>query len=330
MMIKGNTTDLSIIVVCYKGWGRLRKCLDSLKGFKGDLFVSEVIVVNNNPGDRTIDEFEKEYQEFRFVQNKVNGGYANGNNLGAEYATGEFLLILNPDTVASEEVIWKLLDIAKKNTSYKVLSCRQPNEKGKETTVVGDFPNPWNLTGLQRSIANIISGRKKIKTDSENPDILFPDWISGSVVLMKRDLYTRIGGFYEGFWMYYEDVDLCRRVTGIGGIIAYIGDLDIEHNHGGSSRINTATASITKTEVHISRHLYVSRNMRGLTRVLTQLFLVINNLLTSAVMALPGLVFFFVPKIHVRTLIFLRLVSYYFKACVSRSWISKRSVLAQK
>lgn len=159
-----------------------------------------------------------------------------------------------------------------------------------------------------------------------NPDIIFPDWVSGSVILIKKESFGKLNGFDDDYWMYFEDVDLCRRVRDNGGEVAFIKNVTIEHNHGGSSRINLKTTSLTKTEVLISRHLYLSKHLKGFERVLVQIFLVLNNLIPGFILALAGLVLFFIPKLFCRTLIFFRLVGYYFNALLKLSWISPRSI----
>jgi hypothetical protein len=108
--------------------------------------------------------------------------------------------------------------------------------------------------------------------------------------------------------------------------VALCRDIVIEHNHGGSSRINLKTTSITKTEVNISRHLYISKHKSGIEKTLIQSFLVINNIISGCVIAIPGMALFFIPKLLVRTLIFLRLISYYIVSLFRSSWISARSV----
>jgi Predicted glycosyltransferases len=70
--------------------------------------------------------------------------------------------------------------------------------------------------------------------------------------MIKHETFDKLGGFDEDFWMYSEDVDLCRRIRNAGGEIAFCSNITIEHNHGGSSRVNLKTTSLTKTEVHIS------------------------------------------------------------------------------
>ncbi len=315
-------TDLSIVIVCYKGWKRLILCLESLDSFTGINFKTEVIIVDNKSDDNTYKQIAERFSKFRFIQNTVNGGFANGCNMGAGNAVGEYLLFLNPDTVASESEVEKLLNTAKQNPSYSILSCRQINERGKESIASGQFPGLSNLTGFMRAL----SGGQKDEFYDRIPGITFPDWISGSVVLIKRALFQKINGFDEDFWMYYEDVDLCRRVRNLPGEVAQCSNIKIEHNHGGSSRINLKTESLTKTEVHISRHIYISKYKTGLNKILIQTFLVVNNLISSGLIAIIGLILFFIPKLFARTLIFSLLIRYYCGALVRLSWISPRSV----
>jgi GT2 family glycosyltransferase len=318
--------DLSVIIVSYKGWNRLLKCLESLSAFRNNNLNLEVIIVDNS-SDVAFRDIEKKFPGFRFIYNPVNGGFANGCNMGGKYAEGEFLLFLNPDTVVFETEIEKLLAAARKNPDYHIVSCRQFNENGRESHAWGQFPNIWNLTGFQRSMAKIF---RVNKTDNSNSEILFPDWVSGSVIMIKKEIFQMIKGFDEDFWMYYEDVDLCKRINGSGGRMAFFRDITVEHNHGGSSRIDPRTYSITKTEVFISKHVYISKHTSGIGRICAQLFLVINNIVTGILVALPGAIFFFVPKVFKRTLAFFRLVTYYLRALYRLTWISPQSLNYRK
>jgi GT2 family glycosyltransferase len=314
--------DLSIVIVSFRGWSRLIKCLESLEAFTGNIIKTEVIVVDNKSEDTTILNIEERFPEFRFIHNTVNGGYANGCNLGAKYAAGQFILILNPDTIALETEVEKLLIAARRNPEFGVVSCRQVTEKDKESVVYGVFPSFFNLTGLLRAIFRPGAPR----TRTHPPDICFPDWVSGSVIMIRNETFKKVGGFDEDFWMYFEDVDFCRRIRDAGLEIAYCRNITIEHNHGGSSRIDLKTTSLTKTEVHISQHLYISKHTAGYKNFFIQTFLVLNNLISGSLMAVAGLLLFFIPKILSRTLVYIRLIWYYIGSLIRLSWISRRSV----
>jgi len=314
--------DLSIIIVSFRGWSRLSKCLESLDAFTGNIIKIEVIVVDNKSEEATILNIEKRFPKFRFVYNTVNGGFANGCNMGVKYAAGEFILFLNPDTVVAETEVEKLLTVARQNPEFGIVSCRQVNEKGKESVVYGTFPSLFNLTGIQRAIFRPNPPR----TESSKPAISFPDWVSGSVILIRKETFKKADGFDEDFWMYFEDVDFCRRIRDSNQEIAYCGNITVEHNHGGSSRIDLKTTSLTKTEVHISQHIYISKHKTGSERFIIQTFLVLNNLISGGLMAITGLLLFFIPKMFSLTLIYYRLIRYYIGSLFRSSWISRRSV----
>jgi GT2 family glycosyltransferase len=281
-----------------------------------------VIVVDNKSGDTTILNIEKRFPKFRFVYNTVNGGFANGCNLGAKQASGEFILFLNPDTVATESEVEKLLFVARQNPEFGIVSCRQVTEKGKECIVYGPFPSLFNLTGLQRAIFR----HRAPRTQSNKPYISFPDWVSGSVIMIKNETFKNAEGFDEDFWMYFEDVDFCRRIRDAGLEVAYCRNITVEHNHGGSSRIDVKTTSLTKTEVRISQHIYISKHKEGFENLFIQTFLILNNLISGGVMAVAGLLLFFIPKMFSRTLIYFRLIKYYVSSLFRLSWSSRRSV----
>ena len=322
--------DLSVIIVNYRGWGKLRECLDALSGYIGKKYTSEVIVVDNDSADGMIDSFSEEYRSFRFIRNEKNGGFANGCNIGARESSGNYLLFLNPDTIAGENAVDLLLERAKGTSGDFIISCRQKDENGGESIAWGSFLAPGKLTGPGRALsrflkAKLFSSKSIVK---ENP--FHPDWVSGSVIMIRRDFFEKLGGFDEDFWMYFEDMDLCFRAREMGGDILYFTDITIEHKHGGSSRINIYTTALTKSEVLISKHLYVSKHFSTLSRIFSQAFLVAGNLLSGLISAVAGIVLFFIPRVFVRVHIFIRLIIYYASALIVRSWISPRSVSSLK
>jgi GT2 family glycosyltransferase len=323
--------DLSILIVCYRGWNHLIQCLDSLDNFDNTIIQAEVIVVNNAPDDERFHDIQRRYPNFTFVNNKLNGGFGHGCNLGAQIATGEFFLFLNPDTVATASAIATLLDSAKQNPDYGVLSCLQENEKGRPCKASGAFPKLKNLTGWQRALFRQSPSPDTTVSNNEPADadvIEQVDWVSGSVLLTRDKVFHGIGGFDEDFWMYFEDVDLCKRVREQGGKVGVCNNATIEHHHGGSSRIDLRTSCLTKTEVHVSRHIYISKHSAGVEEILMHGLLISTNLIAGGLMALVGLLFFFQPKLFARTQIFFRLFRYYIRSSLKRTWISPRSVNA--
>jgi GT2 family glycosyltransferase len=318
--------DLSIIIVNYRGWSHLKKCLDALASYGQEKIMTEVIIVDNQSSDGKLDQFKSDYNEFIFISNKVNGGFSSGCNLGSRSASGNFLLFLNPDTVAPESEVEKLFEKAKSNPGNYISSCRQVNERGKESRAYGIFPGYGTLTGPGRAIYRILNKNKLRDKIEEINNVIYPDWVSGSVMMIDKEIFKTTGGFDEDYWMYSEDTDICRRARDKGGNIAYFTDITIQHNHGGSSRINLKTTSLTKTEVFISNHIYISKHASGIKKFLLQIWLVFYNLITGLFSALTGLIIFFKPKMLAKAHIYFRLISYYIGAVKRGTWISPRSV----
>jgi GT2 family glycosyltransferase len=317
--------DLSVIIVNYRGWKRLAQCLDALINIPQNRFHFEVIIVDNASGDGMLKKFEEQYRSFSFVENEGNHGFANGCNKGASLAKGKSFLFLNPDTIASELALYKMLrklDSCRKNC---IVSCRQLKEDGSEEKSFGTFLSPFTLTGWLRGLNKIFSGSFEKKL-SHNHDSLSPDWISGSVVMLSRADFEELGGWDEDFWMYYEDVDLCRRARAGGGEIYLLNTVFVEHNHGGASRINPSITALTKTEVFISRHVYLSKHSKGLSKWYMQSFLVLNNLLTVLLPALLGIPFFFSKKLRIYLNTYVGLLKYYNNCLLHQTWLSSRSV----
>ncbi len=310
--------DLSVIIVCYKGWDKITRCLESLDSFSGNNFSTEVIVVNNNPGDNAFMDIVKRFPKYKVIHNTVNGGYSNGCNLGVTKSAGDYLLFLNPDTVAAEEDIQNLLLTARTDPSFFIISCRQIRKNGRESKAYGVFPWERKTRGLKNKMPK---GEKEA-----NNNIIFPDWVSGSVMMMRKEIFNNLKGFDEDFWMYYEDVDLCRRARNEGGEIVFCNNITIEHDHGGSTRADLITTSMAKCEVQISRHLYIHKHKTGISKILIQLLTVADNLVTGIITGSIGLLFFFIPKLFVKFLVIIRVTGYYTCSVFRRSWISPRSV----
>jgi GT2 family glycosyltransferase len=188
----------------------------------------------------------------------------------------------------------------------------------------GSFITIGMLTGPGRAIARLLNGKNVGPGISEN--LILPDWISGSVIMIKSTFFKELGGFDEDFFMYFEDMDLCNRARRLGSEIFYFTNITIRHNHGGSSRINSKISAITKTEVAISGHIYISKHLEGFRKVLAQILLVINNLVFGIINALFGIVLFFKPKLFVKTMVLAMLARYYIFALLRKTWRSPRSI----
>ncbi len=317
--------DLSIIIVNYKGGERLARCLNSLKNIEEDRFSFEVVVVDNQSNDGRLPEFAKLFPNFTFLSNTGNNGFANGCNLGATNCTGRNLLFLNPDTTVSSEALYDMLEEIGVRPEYSIVSCGQVNENGVKERPYGKFLTLLTLTGWSRGMFNIFTGSLEHSV-SQTKHYVYPDWVSGSVVMIRRDSFIRLGKWDEDFWMYFEDVDLCRRAKLRDGEVVKLKNSVVGHVHGGSSRLNPEITALTKAEVDISRHVYIAKHEQFLNAFFMHLFLILNNLFLRLIPATVGILFFFIKRLNICTRTYVKLVNYYLNVLVTGTWLSQRSV----
>jgi GT2 family glycosyltransferase len=321
---------LSIVIVNHRGWKPLKRCLESLRSLRELPFSWEVIVVDNDSGGEQLQHFIRQFPEFYFLENSGNKGFANGCNFGAKNSSGEFLLFLNPDTIVNAEAVSRLVNVAERHPEYTVLSCSQVTDAGKDDRPYGLFLRPATLTSFLRTLYKL--SHKPLVPVTIEPDIhvIFPDWVSGSVMLMHRNWYRHLQ-WDEDYWMYFEDMDICRRVRRQGGQVALLQNTRIIHNHGGASRINRYVKALTKSEVMISRHVYIQKHFHGVARFMMHSYFVLNNLFSvPLIAAVVGTLLFFKRSFSTYPRLYANIVRYYAAALTGRTWLSHRSVNYKK
>ena len=138
-------------------------------------------------------------------------------------------------------------------------------------------------------------------------------WVSGSFLLIRKNDFKSIGGWDEDFWMYAEDMDICKRAYEKGMFPCVIYDWDYYHMHGGSSRKNKKIKLITKSELICSKHIFIDKHVKGIEKKLSHFLLIFVTTF--------GLIFLFPFSSFHRSLL-LRLINYWSESLKSNSWNS--------
>lgn len=316
--------DVSIIIVNYNSWKALTECLDSVTQMRPSLDV-ETIVVDNQSTDDRLHIFEGKYPKIFFHRNSANNGFAHGCNFGAAKAKGKHLLFLNPDTILNGKVIEHFVAIYQKE-NIGILSCLQTNDKNRFHKYHLLFPDPIRIFGVLRSIERKIFKRKLKNHFKETIKRVYPDWVSGSVVFISRENFVQIDKWNEDYWMYFEDVDLCKKAAERGLNVAITKEVSVFHQHGGASRINPRTKAITKSEVIKSKHTYIDTHFSNNSQRWVQSAIIANTIFFNGLSFIFSYVFFFNSKLKVSRYKFKYLMQYYKKVLKKKSWISERSV----
>lgn len=226
---------LSILVVTWNSAADIESCIDSINF--GSEF--EVIVVDNASSDETKEKLSR-YHHLRLVANDSNYGYAHANNQGIKLATGEYVLVLNPDTrieLGALDVLSRYLD---EHPAVGAVAPRLVSPDGTTQFSIRSFPTSvslfWELVGLARILPKSrIFGRWKMKyfDYGRTAEIQQP---MASCLMVRKTVLDQLGGMDERFPMFYNDVDLSKRMSDAGWKTVYVADARVVHRHGASTR----------------------------------------------------------------------------------------------
>ena len=214
----------SVIVLNHNGKKHLKLCLDSLK--KQTYLKYEVIVVDNASRDGSVNFIKRNHSWVRLIKSKTNLGYAGGNNLGIENARGEYIVILNNDTVVDKDWLKELVRVAKGSKKIGIVG-------GK--VYYFDYPNKIQSIGgrLHEWNSFILLGSRIGKNQEDRGQyekVGEMDYALGCAFLVKKDVLNRIGLFDEKYFIYNEEIELAYRAKKAGYKIVYAPNAKIWHH----------------------------------------------------------------------------------------------------
>ena len=221
----------SIIIINYKTPRLTIDCIRSLFALP-EAKNREIIVIDNASEDGSVEILKDEFgAKIQIIANKKNLGFSAANNQGAALSTGDFLLFLNSDTIVNKDIFKKCLDLFKADDKIGIISPRLKLESGEsQKNAFGYFPTFWGLitqAGKKEIIIPEVSQKFEV------------DWVSGCALMIRRDIFQKIGGWDDHFFLYFEDVDICRLVKKNGYKIVVNLESEITHLGGKSLAINS-------------------------------------------------------------------------------------------
>jgi GT2 family glycosyltransferase len=210
--------DLSVIIVSYNVKDLLKKCLESIFSFQKDLSF-EVVVIDNDSEDQSTKMLRDEFPQVKLMENRRNLGFSGACNQGIRRSRGRYVLLLNPDP--------RMMD----PQGRVLFSCRS-------------FPSYLTAISSGQSLLNRLLphnplSRRYLLKDLNRSEKKEVDWVSGSCLLTRRELFERIGLLDELFFMYVEDVDFCYRARQMGFGVYYFPSVAVIHHIVGACIIFT-------------------------------------------------------------------------------------------
>jgi GT2 family glycosyltransferase len=231
--------QLSVIILNYNVRYFLELCILSVQSALEHLD-GEIIVVDNNSQDDSCEMMKQRFPKVKLIENKENSGFPKGNNIGAAAAQGEYICILNPDTVVAEDTFIKVLAFADRQKDLGVVGVKLIDGAGNflpecKRGVPTPFVAFTKMMGLYKLFPKVkVLGKYYAQQLSEN-ETGKVDILVGAFMLMKRDLYQEVGGFDESCFMYSDDIDLSYRMLLKGKFNYYYHETTVIHYKGEST-----------------------------------------------------------------------------------------------
>jgi len=230
---------VSIVIVSYNTLELTRDCLQSVQDSVGSDPGVEVLVVDNASSDGSQDMIAREFPEARLIRNEENAGFARANNQAFALATGEYLLLLNSDTVVLGSVIADSLDYMDARPEVGAMGCRVLNTDRTVQRTCSDVPSILNLvlltTGLWKAPWPRWFGRYQLRGWDRDTERDVPV-VSGCYLLVRRSCVDEVGPLDEDFFFFGEETDWCVRIKQAGYRVVFAPVGEIIH-HGSASAI---------------------------------------------------------------------------------------------
>ncbi len=234
-----------VVVLHYKGRQFTRKCLSSLEKIKTTGFSLKTVVVDNCSPE-PIEKLKKEFEKVVFLKNSQNLGFAEGNNVGIREVLkkkADYVLVLNNDTTVDKDLLSELVRTAEKDKKIGIVAPKiyfapgyeyhqsryKPSEQGKVFWYAGGKIDWQNVLCSHRGVDEVDKGQYDKQTNT--------DFVSGCAMLVKRQVFEKIGLLNKRYFLYLEDVEFCQRAKKAGFKVVYVPKAKIWHFNAGSSEV---------------------------------------------------------------------------------------------
>jgi GT2 family glycosyltransferase len=231
--------DLSVVIVSFNTREVLRRCLETLESEASQVSL-EILVVDNGSKDGSVDMVARDFPQVRLIHSGTNLGFAAANNLMFPEGLGRYFILLNSDAFLQPGCLQKAIDYMDRHPKAGLGGGRLIGEDGAWQPSARLFPSLFNdflsMTGLAHKFRSSRFFGRADRTWADPLEATETDWVPGAFSIVRSTVLEQIGGFDDAFFLYYEEVDLCRRIKAAGYAIHYWPDLVVIHLGGESSK----------------------------------------------------------------------------------------------
>jgi len=231
--------DVSIVTVSFNTRDLLQRTLESVrKSIKRLQY--EVIIVDNNSGDGSVEMVREQFPEVILLTNSNNIGISRANNQGAARARGKYILFLNPDTVVNDNAVDELVEFLEHDKEAGAVGCKLLNEDGSLQRSCGRFPK-LSIELATRTMLNRLfpknawlNQHKLVGWDYST--VREVEWATTACLLVRKEIFDALSGFDENIFIFYDDLEFCLRIHKAGSKVLFYPNVSVYHYHGGSWR----------------------------------------------------------------------------------------------
>ena len=288
---EGNTLpDLSVVIVTYNCWPFVRLCLHSLL-WQVDARL-EVVVVDNNSADDTVESLTETFPNVILLANKTNVGFGTACNQGMKIARGRYFLMLNPDTFVPEDLSQRVVAFMDAHQECGAMGVRMTEGRGRflpesKRGLPTLFRSFCRFSGLSSLFpTSKITAGYYLGHLPEN-QIAAVEILSGAFMVLTREAIEKVGGFDEQFFMYGEDIDLSWRIHEAGFVNYYLPDIHIVHFKGESTAKDQRYVKMFYGAMELFYKKHFGTRQNGLVQLMVKIMIMIVGLLSSLRRFLP-------------------------------------------
>ena len=229
--------DLSIAIVSYNTKDLLLDCLRALHAHTSGIRF-DVIVVDNDSRDGTVSAVRDTYPAITIIANQDNRGFAKAVNQAGAVSRGRHMLLLNSDTLVRDQALATMVRYLDEHPDVGAVSCKQWTGEGHLNQTCFPFPSIRDHLFYSALFHRVAPSMQAAAASAQAVDCTISqdvDWANGACLMVRRSLFEQLGGLDESFFMYFEDADLCRRLSHEGYRVRHLAEAAIVHLIGRSS-----------------------------------------------------------------------------------------------
>ncbi|MDI6804242.1 MAG: glycosyltransferase family 2 protein [Bacteroidota bacterium] len=217
--------NLSYIIITYNSADFIGNCLNSIARQQSNEITSEVILIDNASKDLTVEIVRKKFPQVILRENRENVGFAVAVNQAFSLSKGEHVLLLNPDTILNDNFINQLFSFVNRTPDASIIGVKIVDENNRH------HPSTWKKVSFLTLLAEmLLPYSTSINLVTENPNTQAQvENVSGACMYIRRDVFEAMNGFDERFFLYYEEIDFCRRANKSGYKVYYNPYIEVVH-----------------------------------------------------------------------------------------------------